>query len=125
MANKISIMIIDDNRIDLFIHHELIKQMDIANSVTEYAFATEAILFLEKNDIDNWPHLILLDIHMPIMTGFEFLERYAKLPLLCREKCQIIVVSSSLDTGDKQKSKENPFVLELIEKLRIYIENGE
>ena len=116
MTNKISIMLIDDNRIDLFIHAEFIKQMDIAYTVSEYAFATEALLFLTENELDKWPHLILLDIHMPIMNGFDFLEKYGKLPAVNREKCKIVVVSSSLDTGDKLKSKESPYVLELIEK---------
>ena len=53
---------------------------------------------------------------MPIMNGFDFLEKYGKLPTVHREKCKIVVVSSSLDTGDKLKSKESPYVLELIEK---------
>lgn len=116
MANKISIMLIDDNRIDLFIHAEFIKQMDIAYSISEYAFASEALSFLKQNELDKWPHLILLDIHMPIMNGFDFIEKYSELPLAHREKCNILIVSSSLDTGDKIKSKENPYVLGLIEK---------
>ncbi len=116
MSKKISVMIIDDNRIDLFIHHEFIKQMNIAHTIVEYAFATEAIKFLEENNDTKWPHLILLDIHMPIMNGFDFLEKYALMSGKLRENCAIIVVSSSLDVGDKSKIKEYPQVLELIEK---------
>jgi response regulator RpfG family c-di-GMP phosphodiesterase len=113
---KISIMLVDDNRIDLFIHNEFIKQLDIAHTILEYAFATEAIKYLEENGVEKWPQLILLDIHMPIMNGFDFLNKYIHLPLEARQKCKIIIVSSSLDSGDKQKAKENPDVLELIEK---------
>ena len=116
MSKKISVMIIDDNRIDLFIHHEFIKQMDIAHTVSEYAFATEAINFLEENDISKWPQLILLDIHMPIMTGFDFLEKYSDLPEALKNNCTIIIVSSSLDVEDKSKAKKCPHVLELMEK---------
>lgn len=116
MSKKISVMIIDDNKIDLFIHHEFIKQMGIAHTIMEYALATEALNFLEKNDISKWPQLILLDIHMPIMTGFDFLKKYSDLPKTLKENCTIIVVSSSLDVEDKSKVKECPQVLELIEK---------
>ncbi len=109
-------MIIDDNRIDLFIHHEFIKQMNIAHTVQEFAFASEAIKFLEENEASKWPQLILLDIHMPIMNGFDFLEKYATISGKLRENCKIIIVSSSLDVGDKEKVKENPLVLGLLEK---------
>ena len=116
MSKKISVMIIDDNRIDLFIHHEFIKQMNIAHTVQEFAFATEAIKFLEENDDTKWPQLILLDIYMPIMNGFDFLKKYSILPGSLKKNCTIIVVSSSLDVGDRSKIKEYPQVLELMEK---------
>jgi response regulator of citrate/malate metabolism len=116
MSKSISIMLIDDNKIDLFIHTEFIKQMNISHTILEYAFASDALSFLKNNEVDKWPNLVLLDIHMPIMNGFDFLEKYAEFPLSYREKCKVIIVSSSLDTGDKLKSKENPYVLELIEK---------
>jgi response regulator of citrate/malate metabolism len=116
MSKSISIMLIDDNRIDLFVHNEFIKQMNISHTIMEYAFATDALSYLKNNNVDKWPKLILLDIHMPIMNGFDFLEKYAEFPLSLREKCKIIIVSSSLDTGDKARSKESPYVLELIEK---------
>lgn len=116
MSKKISIMLIDDNKIDLFIFNEFIKQMNIAHTVLQYSFATDALNFLKENEITQWPDLILLDIHMPVMSGFDFLDNYVSLPEACRQKCNIIVVSSSLDTGDKLKANEHPEVIQLLEK---------
>lgn len=116
MSGKISIMLIDDNKIDLFIHGEFIKKMNITSEILEFAFAKEALVFLQENKFEKWPNLIILDIHMPIMNGFDFLEEYAELPFAHREKCKVIIVSSSLDTRDIKKSQENLHVLELIEK---------
>lgn len=116
MSPKISVMLVDDNHIDLFIHKEFIKKMGIAHTIMEYPFATEAIKYLEKNDIDKWPQVILLDIHMPIMNGFEFLEKFSTFKPSLIEKCKIIIVSSSLDTGDIHIAKNNPLVIGLMEK---------
>lgn len=116
MSRKIKVMLIDDNKIDLFIHNEFIRKMNIASSVTQYSFAKEALEFLQNNDSSKWPDLILLDIHMPIMNGFDFLEEYGELPLYLRQNCKVVIASSSLDKGDKIKAKENVFVLDLFEK---------
>lgn len=53
---------------------------------------------------------------MPIMNGFDFLDEYVLLQEESRKKCKIVIVSSSLDMGDSQKTKSNPLVIELFEK---------
>ena len=92
MSKKITVMLIDDNRIDLFIHNEFINQMKIADTVLEFVNATDALKFLFENEISKWPNFILLDIHMPIMNGFEFLTEIKK---VVGFNIPIIVLSTS------------------------------
>ncbi|MDP3558542.1 MAG: response regulator [Bacteroidota bacterium] len=109
-------MLIDDNKIDLFIHSQFINQMNIANSILEFSLATEALKYLQENGELNWPDLILTDIHMPSMTGFDFVNEFELLPISLKEKCKIIMVSSSLFDGDEMRAKENPRILTLMDK---------
>jgi two-component system sensor histidine kinase/response regulator len=99
MSNKeISIMLIDDNRIDLFIHNEFIKQMGIASSVSEYGFANDALMFLKNQSIN----LIILDIFMPDINGYEIYEQVKSSVNL--NHIPIIFISYLNDSESKVKS---------------------
>ena len=116
MRKKINIMLIDDNKIDLFINNQFINNMEIAETIIEYSYAQDALKFLQENDSSKWPQLILCDIHMPIMTGFKFIEEYVLLPEALTKNCKIIMISSTLDESDREKALSNPIVLALLEK---------
>lgn len=116
MNKPVTILLVDDNKIDLYIHSEIIKSIPFVSSVFQYAFATQALDFLAAHASEQWPDVILLDIHMPIMNGFDFLTAYEKLPLASRQACKIIMLSSSLDNEDLQKARNNPMVVDFLEK---------
>jgi len=93
---------IDDNELDLLISKKLISKQDKSLEFTEFSNATEAINFLkgqEKMDFD----IVLLDLNMPEMNGWEFLDEYKELQY---PKAHVYILTSSLDTRDKLKSKE-------------------
>jgi CheY-like chemotaxis protein len=84
MIKAKNILLIDDDEITNYINSDLIKSLDIAEKVTVASSGAEAISYLEKctehaTDEYTYPDFIFLDINMPEMDGFEFLENYIKI----------------------------------------------
>jgi CheY-like chemotaxis protein len=101
------VMIIDDNNIDLYITKRLIIKNNFGKNVLEYTAASEALKYLQDNQ-DNIPMLplvIFIDIYMPGMSGFEFLEAYDKLPTELKKHCKVFIISSTIDENDIERSR--------------------
>lgn len=121
------IIIIDDNGIDNYITSALIKNSNLTKHLLEFDNAVKAIEYLEKNkDNDQeFPDLILLDIYMPHMDGFEFLSLFEKIDSELTKKCKICLVSSSIDDNDVIKARLDENVFTFISKpLTIEILNS-
>jgi CheY-like chemotaxis protein len=112
------VMVIDDTPQDRYIASFVIKKYNFGKEVVEFDMATKAIKFLEENQTqaEKLPQVILLDIRMPQMDGFEFLERMAQLPQSVKNSCCIIMVSSSLDPSDHERAENNPVVKKFLNK---------
>lgn len=97
-----TVMIIDDNTIDLYISSRLIIKNNFGEKVLEYSDATEALKYLQVNqdNISALPQIIFVDIYMPLMSGFEFLEGYDKLPADLKNYCKAYIISSTIDDDD-------------------------
>jgi CheY-like chemotaxis protein len=109
-------MLVDDDKIDLFIHSELIKQIPYVSSIVQYGSGGDALKFLEQNEDSGWPDVILLDIHMPVMNGFDFLLEYVKLPEALRKKSRVIMLSSTLSSEDHEQVRVNSETTGFLEK---------
>ncbi len=101
------VMIIDDNVIDLYITKRLITKNNFGGKVLDYAAAEEALKYLQDHQetISMWPQIIFIDIYMPVMSGFEFMEAFEKLPSTLKKYCKIFIISSSIDDNDIARSK--------------------
>lgn len=111
-------MLIDDNEIDLKINSKIINISGLFDEIIICHSGDEGLTYLGRHaeDEQNLPDFILLDIQMPEMDGFEFLEVFKKFPDKLKEKCQVAILSSTLDFGDIKKAEANPYVIKLLKK---------
>jgi CheY-like chemotaxis protein len=113
-----TIMMIDDNPIDLYVVGRLVRKNNLGKVILEYNSAEKALDYLQSN-IGNhtaWPQLLLVDIYMPGMSGFEFMAAFDKFPEQLKKKCHIYIVSSSIDENDLRKANNDRNVIAFQEK---------
>jgi len=111
-------MIIDDTYIDRYVIERVMKRHSYAEEILSMDSALDAIDYLSANiaNPEKLPQLIFLDINMPEMNGFEFLERYEKLPEEVRSHCIVMMLTTSLHDEDRKKADDNPYVFMFINK---------
>ena len=124
-----TIMIIDDNTIDLYITSRVIQKNNIARKVLEYTCALDAIDYLKQNAKNKsvLPNLIFVDIYMPLMSGFEFIQAYSKLPFDLKMHCRVFMVSSTIDDKDISRACADKHVNAFHEKpiTKVFLEGIE
>jgi CheY-like chemotaxis protein len=108
-----SVILVDDDPINNLINKRLITKLSISEKVEEFLEAEKALQKLRSLD-PNEQTLILLDINMPVMNGWDFLNVYLK--EFPDRKDQIFMLSSSIDLQDRQKAMEFRVVKGFVEK---------
>jgi len=118
-AKSVSILLVDDDEINNFISVKLIKKTLINTAIKTCLngkFAIDELVYTQEHSPDELPDYILLDINMPIMNGWEFLEEYEKLKIDPEGKVKIYIISSSVFNNDINKAKSYPLVRDFISK---------
>lgn len=112
------VMIIDDNNMDLYISSRMISKSLFGKKVLQYCSAVAALQYLEDHQHESslLPEIIFVDIYMPIMSGFEFMDSYEKLSCLLKDNCKVFIVSSSLDNLDIESAKSDKNITAFHEK---------
>ncbi|WMJ72785.1 response regulator [Cytophagaceae bacterium ABcell3] len=100
-----SFLLIDDDPINNFINSKLIKKLNLTEQIFVLDNGEEGIRFLLNTVKNELPDVILLDINMPAMNGFEFLELFGSLNISGKEHIKIFMLTSSLNPQDMQRVK--------------------
>ncbi len=113
------ILLIDDSSADNFIHQRYIEKANVTESIVIKQNGEEALEYLKTVLTDNQfpqPELIFLDINMPVMDGWEFLEKYQE--LMAEQKARIILtmLTTSTASRDRERARQYPHLTEFIEK---------
>lgn len=112
------ILLIDDDEINNFLSKELITLFHPSTEVFEIANAEDAINFLRENadNIELLPDIILIDINMPLMDGWEFIEQFQQVKNSSLEKIRIFIYTSSVNHTDVSKAMSYPAVVNIYSK---------
>ena len=112
------VMLVDDNDTDNFISKRIIEITKFAEEVEIKNSGKSALEYLEehKEDVKKLPDIIFLDINMPIVDGFVFLYEFEKFNETIRNKCKVIILSSSDNKRDIDKIVNNDHVIKFVTK---------
>lgn len=109
-------MLIDDSEIDLFIHRRFLELCDFSNELITYRSAESALEWLKNLNGDPAPELIFLDLNMPVVDGFSFLNHFSTLSEKIRDRSRIVVLTSSGSATDREQVLLYPNVIRMITK---------
>jgi CheY-like chemotaxis protein len=107
------VMLVDDNELDNFINKKLLENENFADTILVHQSAQSALDELKK--MDKGPDIIFLDIMMPHMDGFAFLEEFGKLSEQIK-KSRIIMLSTSESFKDLNRANQNKHVYKFLNK---------
>lgn len=109
-------MLIDDSEIDLFIHRRFLELCNFSKELVAYKSAESALERLQNLNGDQPPNVIFLDLNMPVVDGFSFLNLFNQLPDKIKSHTRIVVLTSSNSITDREQVFLYKNVIQMITK---------
>lgn len=113
-----TLCLVDDDNFFLFLTQKVIEGANLVNQIKLFPNGYEAIKFLKsaQENQEELPEVILLDLNMPVLDGWGFLEEYLLLQPNLEKKITIYIVSSSIDPFDFERARSISAVSDFIVK---------
>lgn len=101
-----NILLVDDDSIANFLIERIVQSTGLAKKIDKALNGKEALKWFTENSGSSLPEVVLLDLNMPIMNGFEFIQAYQNLQFEEKDNVLIILVTSSNNPSDIEKARE-------------------
>jgi two-component SAPR family response regulator len=111
---KLEVLNVDDDKMVLFIYEKMMGHADFSNDPKSYLNGYETLDYISKYKNEDTKFLIFLDINMPDLNGWQFMDELNTIGLT--KYCHVLVVTSSIDLSDKERSETYPVVIDFVEK---------
>lgn len=127
-----NVLLVDDSELDNFINEKTIEANHFARKIYVNSSAKSALEFLNNlitmgdQFSEAHPDVIFIDINMPMMDGFQFIESFKKIPKNSIKSSKLVILTSSVYHEDRQKALDisdqiiflnKPLTKEMLEKL--------
>lgn len=114
---RLKFIVVDDSKLDCFIAEKIIKNTGKSESIISFQEARQALNHISTAPADEQVQtIVLVDIQMPVMNGFEFVEAFEKLPENITNHYTIYVISSSINDNDLNRVHLYPSVKQFLNK---------
>jgi len=108
--------LVDDDDISIFVTSVLLETEGLADEVECYLCAEEALKNLLHGPEERWPQVIFLDLNMPVLTGWNFLDAMTAQQERFLHKCKIYILTSSVDAQEKELAENYALVKGFLHK---------
>ncbi|MBD5780114.1 response regulator [Pelagicoccus sp. NFK12] len=110
-----SVVLVDDNPDDLFINSLVVKKSDLKLEAVQFSNPVSALGYLAKESSPD-PRIVFLDINMPYLDGFAFLERYEQTCHRQNPNDLVVMLTTSMHSEDRQRAEANALVKRYLRK---------
>jgi CheY-like chemotaxis protein len=113
------VILVDDSAIDNFVNKKIINRYDFAENVIAFNKSREALAYLvnlSANENEELPSILFLDMEMPEIDGYEFLNAFDMLGERIKENIHIVILTSSINPADVEKCSKHESVLTFLHK---------
>lgn len=126
MEKNIGFLFVDDNYLSCFVAERLMKAMRMEHAVKTFLDPDVALAYISEHYADFDKTVLMVDLKMPTMDGFEFVEAFEKLPSAIKSRFSVYILTSSINSTDRetsfnyksiQKFLSKPLTLPVIESV--------